>query len=74
MDLQLFVGFKKTNQYNIFRIQKKEYSRFRYEKQKILEDPLISHRTNSNDFSEYVEERDGKKREYAPKNMVATST
>ena len=40
----------------------------------MLEDPLISYRAKSNDSSEYVEERDGKKREYAPKNMVATST
>lgn len=74
MNLKLFLKLKNIREFNPLRIQKKEYSGFQYEKEKMLEDPLISYRTKSNIFSEYVEERDGKKREYAPKNMVATST
>lgn len=36
--------------------------------------PLISYGGIYDCKREYVEERDGKKREYAPKIMVATST
>ena len=38
------------------------------------EDPLISHGIISYCLSEYVEEEERRKREYAPKIMVATST
>ena len=74
MNLKLFLRLKKTKEYNLGRIEKKGYSRFQYEKQEVWEDPLISYGAKSNVSSEYVEERDGKKREYPPKNMVATST
>ena len=39
-----------------------------------FEHPLISYGMIYSCKCEYVEEKDGKKREYAPKIMVATST
>ena len=54
--------------------QKKEFVFYQFEKKRMEVDPFISDGEECEFQREYVEERDGRKREYALKYMVATST
>lgn len=54
--------------------QKKEFVFYQFEKKRMEVDPFISDGEECEFQREYAEGRDGRKREYALKYMVATST
>ena len=56
------------------KLDEKEILNFEFKKEYMSLHPLVSYGGNYVFESEYVEEKDWEKREYAPKIMVATST